>query len=293
MVDKTLLFYIIPEMLISNFKAMNTKCIILIFFLSVLYTSCIQVQQPSDKKSSIEPDTTGFYAARNLDGLGEFQIGKSTYMNTINSLKNEWRKDKRYSYSNNGKESGELFKGLKELKNDTATISKNTSSFSTRFLACKDVKAIGLDHYFIGDNEIDSLLLIFYEDILIRIDCQQNNKIDEGFTLKYGAGKVKDKTIWITPVGRTEKRPGDNLIINGSAHIFSIYNEKIWENQMVKATSYVYISYKYKDKKYLGEDYLILDFSIGSKDEIKNNEMMKCDSIYRASSKESKELRNK
>ena len=135
--------------------------------------------------------------------------------------------------------------------------------------------------------------MTFYKDTLIRIDCDQNVKIDIGFVQKYGSGRVKEETIWDTPFGQTDKRPNENFIENGKAVILSIHNEKIWQNQKLKATSYIHISYKYKDKKYLGVDYSIRNFSIVSKDESKNNEMLKCDSINQSLYKTHRELKNK
>ena len=116
----------------------------LIILTAIFFTSCKDVTQKSEKDTIILPDTTGFYAARNLKGLGVFIIGKSTYLNTLKNLKNEWRKNKRYDYFNYGKGLGESFSGLLEIKNDTTKTFQDNSLFSIHCLACKDTKAIGL-----------------------------------------------------------------------------------------------------------------------------------------------------
>jgi hypothetical protein len=258
---------------------MVKKYVGILLLIAVFCISCRDVQHYFELNKTTSPDTVGFYAARNLAGLGGFLIGKSTYSQTLEDLKNEWRKDDRYYYFNYGKGLGENFSGLREVKYDSANTLEANSIFPIRFIACKDVKIIGCYDYYLGDIEITDLALTFYKDTLIRIDCRQSDKLDQDFALKYGSDKVKSETVWFTPSGRTKIQPDKELLKKGSADVLSNFSERIWENQEFKAISYARIKYKYENKKFAGTDYKINEFSIVSKNEVRNGKMIRCDSI--------------
>ncbi len=260
---------------------MIKKYFILFSSAILIATSCTKIVDFPELFNGANPDTSGYYAARNLEGLGSFLIGKSTYLQTLNDLKEAYRNDERYHYFNYGNGFGEVFSGLKEIQFDSVNKNQYNSIFTLRYLACNDVRIIGCYNYYMDDIEISDLVLTFYNDILIRIDCRQNDKIDEIFSLSHGAGKVKKETFWFTPNGKTNKKPDKELLDNGKADILSNYSEVIWENSAVKTTSYSRIKYKYENRRLTGIDYTINEFSIVSKDEIRNNEMISCDSISR------------
>jgi hypothetical protein len=260
--------------------------------LSIFLCSCLENKKPNGNFSSPSSDTIGYYSAKSLNGLGPFQLEKSTYYGTLTALKKEWRKDSRYDYNNYGSGLGEHFLGLILLNFDSTKTYQGDLIFSPKYLACNYIKAIGLYEYYISDIEISSLLLTFYHDTLIRIDCHQNDKIDEAFTMKYGTGKKIAYTTWKTPLGETNNRPSDNAIRSERARIVRIFEQIIWENENVKATSYTNIKYK-EGKGASGAEYSSYDFSIISKNPKKILEIEKCDSINKSNYDKRRNIRGK
>lgn len=223
-------------------------------------------QNNKDQKS----DTVGFYQARDLKGLGNFKIHGSTYKETFKTLTKEFKIDGRYSL--------EVF-NLKEIHHDTIKSFLAEDLLKEHIFGCPRVSGINVYKYFIGDIEISDLKLTFYQDTLISIECAQNDKIDEGFKLKYGKGKSFNNDLWKTPSGETHERPSDDIM--NKCQLLKIDQKQIWENKSVIATSSFYCVYLYDGDKYLGGDMnsSFHYFSIVSKNLRIKNQMNNCDSI--------------
>ena len=240
----------------------------------IVLSSCKDFSKSENSKTTDNPektDTTGYFEARDLQGLANFIIDKSNYKETFRTLNKEFKEDKRYYYSSPF--------NITEISYDTTESFLNEDILEQRIFGCPNLKALKVSTYFIGDIELTSLKLTFYQDTLIRIDCSQNDKIDEGFSEKYGKGKFIDNSLWRTPSGETNERPNDNLI--GKSQLLKIDETKIWENGNVIAKSSSYCVYKYEGEKYLGADNATSynNFAIVSKNEERNIEMTRCDSL--------------
>ena len=182
------------------------KLLFICLVLTIFLVSCNQINNKSDNSAKI--DTTGYYIARDLKGLATFKIDESTFDETLNQIKNEIRNDKK-SFETSGK--------LSKYP-DWMYISKENSIINKEYFAIderteKNIKTIEILQYFVGEIEIEQLKLIFYNDTLIFISCDSNEKIEKAFTQKYGEPK-------------------------------NVYRGHQWENQKIKATSYTAISEK-------------------------------------------------
>jgi hypothetical protein len=147
------------------------------------------------------PDTTGYYSARNLEGLVSFNIDESTYNKTINLIKDDIRKDKNYRYIGYSSKTNYYEEEFNEflLRESKDTISKT----------------IELYNYFVDDFEIQSLKLLFLYDTLVSITCKNTEEFENLLTQKYG----KPKSI--------EEKQEYSLIFGNK-----------WENQKVELISY-------------------------------------------------------
>jgi hypothetical protein len=243
--------------------------VLTVFF--IILNSCKNSSKSDNSKTSDKTDTIGYFEARDLHGLANFIIDKSSYVETFRTLNKEFKEDKRYDNSSPF--------NITETIYDTTENFLNKDILERRIFGCPNLKAIKVSTYFIGDIEISNLKLTFYQDTLIRVDCAQNDEIEEGFIAKYGNGKSVDNSLWRTPSGETNERPNDDLI--GKSQLLKIDETKTWENKNVIAKSSIYCVYKYDGDKYLGADNStsIRDFTIVSKHEERNIEMNRCDSL--------------
>jgi hypothetical protein len=256
----------------------------------------------SDKNRTIADnynpiDTLGSYKAKNLNGLSHFIIGVSTYSKTLSDLKKEWKTAKKeigntgvmtnaYYYTDwssigMGEDS---YSGLVEIKWDT--IKKYESEYDLLhddIELCKDVKRIKMIDYYVGNVDIRNLCLTFFKDTLYKITCYQNDDIDSAFIIKYGKGKYVDKTKWLKN-GRVIINPDQTFIDKNRSpnfNIIEIYEQRIWENDQIKAESMTNIHYvKSNANSYVHDFYII------SKDTIIESELKRCRDLGYAKLKE-------
>lgn len=185
------------------------KLLFIYLALIIFLVSCNPTNNKSD--SSVKIDTTGYYTARDLKGLATFRIDESTFDGTINQIKNEIRNDKK-SFETSGKLT--KFDDYMYLPKENSILNKEHFSIDER--TEKNIKTIEMHQYFAGELEIKQFKLIFYHDTLINITCSSNEHIEKAFSQKYG----KPKSI-------TETQE------------FGVKSGNRWENQKIKATSYI------------------------------------------------------
>jgi hypothetical protein len=230
-------------------------------------------------------DTLGYFAAKNMKGLGSFKIGESTRSEILNIIKEEIRKDSRryketnykelplysgyepkyldYKFDKKGNIASEFYREdfgsiFNEIKYDTISSFLKEDILKREVFGCPNIRELEMFKYYIGDIEISSLNLKFYKDTLYQIACSQNDKIEEGFKAKYGSGKTIDNTV----------KKGDKLL--------KIDKNTIWENETVRAESQTYIECKYDGDKYQGAGYSNCFFNMNSKNEKKLSEITDC-----------------
>jgi len=229
----------------------------LIFF-SILFVSC--GQRNSNQLGSNTSDTTGTSATNKLIGIASFIIDESTYSKTLSTIKNEIRTDKedRYKYRENKKEFPILDdhtwmsnSGLED--NETRIYLESVTDANKK--QNPDIKTIEISYpgYYIGSLEISNLKLTFFKDTLISIECDKED-IESAFTKKYKPNSAIDETTWKTWYGETKKRPSENAIKNNRALLIDSRDEKIWENEKVKAIAYSHYYWSYKNRKQISAD---------------------------------------
>lgn len=253
----------------------------------IIFLGLFGCNSPSFKNTETNnlPDTVGYFAARNMKGIGSFVIGESTYQEILNILKEEIRKDSRrfeetnykelpryngyepkyldYKFDNEGnivsrfyrEDFGSIFK---EIKYDTIADYLKEDFLNREIFGCPNIRELEMFKFFIGDIEISNLVLNFNKDTLFQIKCSQNEKIEEGFQIKYGNGRITDNTL----------RKGEKLL-----KIDKIIN---WENETIKAESQTYIEYKYEGDKYKGAGVYDSYFLMKSKNEVVLKEISDC-----------------
>lgn len=235
----------------------NIFKIIFLFCLPTIFLSCGQQNGSLNNNPS---DTTGTAATKRLKGIASFNVDESTYAKTLALIKNEIRNDKedRYKYRENKSEFPSLDdhtwmsnSGLND--NETRVYLESVTDKSKK--QNPDIKTIEISYpgYYIGNLEISNLKLTFFKDTLISIECDKED-IESAFTKKYKPNSSIDETTWKTWYGETKSRPSDNAIKNDRALLTDSREEKIWENDKIKATAFSHYSWTYKDKKQTNAD---------------------------------------
>jgi hypothetical protein len=265
---------------------------LMFLFLTILIASCDQ--QNGSTKSENANDTTGTAATKNLNGVASFIIDKSTYEKTLSSIKNEIRTDKedRYKYRENRSSFPSLDdhtwmsnSGLTD--NETRIYLESVTDKSKK--QNPDIKRIEISYpgYYIGNLEISNLKLTFFKDTLISIECDKED-IESAFTKKYKPNSTLDETTWKTWHGETKIRPSENAIKNNRALLVDSREEKIWENEKVKATAFSHYSWKYKNKEQTSADGYSY-FRMETKNQRRRQQMTESDnSIYTSKEDEEK-----
>jgi hypothetical protein len=190
----------------------KTICLILAF-IAILIIAC-----NSPKKQQVTGaliDTTGYYAARDLQGFFTFMIG-DTYKKTYQEILNVVKTDRRFDYSPDLP----LSHYFKVAKLDTLSTQTRYDPYT---FGCPDYKEIQLDKYYIGDIEFTYLQFCFFKDTLLTIYCWDDGKISEGFNAKYGNAKVTIDSV-------KEK-------IHEQLQLVRIEKVKTWENSDIISTS--------------------------------------------------------
>ena len=243
-------------------------------------SACDNPSKQTAKSESVSEisDTAGFYAAKNMIGLGNYKLGESTYSQVLEQIKSEIRKDsKRYSETNfkelprysgyeekypdfNYDKKGNIVSSFyredfgsifEEIKYDTLKEYLRDDILDREIFGCPNIKEIDMFKYYIGDIELSNFKLKFYNDTLYNVSCDQNGKIEEGFTTKYGQGKYYNNNVWKTPLGVTNKRPESDQMLKNS-QLLKIDEKYVWENDLVKAESQTYCEYIYEGNEYKG-----------------------------------------
>ena len=68
---------------------------VLLMMICIGFLSCNNPSSHKNSETSNLPDTTGYFAAKNMKGLASFQIGESTYSEILNRVNEEIKKDSR------------------------------------------------------------------------------------------------------------------------------------------------------------------------------------------------------
>lgn len=235
--------------------------------------SCSNPSTPKNMITDNQPDTVGFYAARNMKGIAAFKIGETTRSQALKIIKDEIRKDSRrfketnyketpryngyeanypdFTFDKNGNISGTFTREyfdliIKEVKYDTIPDFLKEDILERDIFGCPNIKAIRIFQYYIGDIELMSFELKFYKDTLYKISCSQKDQIESGFKEKYGEGKVFINNQWKTPFGIKNEAP-ENDAIRKKSQLLKIDEKHIWENENVKAVSHTFVMYEYSD----------------------------------------------
>ena len=177
--------------------------VIMVSFVScTLFTNKKEKEQTASKIESIEPDTTGYYAARELRGIYLFILNKTT-IKDLKKIKTEIRKDDNLN----------KYCDIKEI---------NTEPYEK---TCDKIHEYSVDGFKIGNIYMPKLHLTFFNDTLIDINSKDNYSIEKAFIEKYGSGKYKftEKTI-----------EGKHSKIKGH------HRERIWENEKAIANHWTF-----------------------------------------------------
>jgi len=187
---------------------MKTRSFIFITIVFIIFlSSCINKnEQNNNAINNTANDTTGFYQAKDLQGLSVFIIGNSTYNQVLKHLKSEFKDDKRYYF----------YSDIDETKYDTLVSYLEEDLLRRNIFGCPDLRTIEISKYYIGDIEVSYLKLDFFRDTLFNIRCWQNDEIEEGFKSKYGEGRLVNNSVWKTPKGETNIRPENDEILKKS-----------------------------------------------------------------------------
>lgn len=173
-------------------------------------SACMQNNNYKDPLKT-KSNSDYFEEAKELKGIGEFIIDKSTYSDVLSILK---KQDDGYS--------------IREIKYDT--LPKNLeNNFLTdgHTFDCPKLKLIRKYEYKIGKIELRSLYFHFYNDTLYEVFMSQNDQVEEGFKKKYGPGLFTDNT---------------QRKINGD--LIKIDKTYLWQNSNVIAESRTLIEYE-------------------------------------------------
>lgn len=293
------------------------KFIVPVLAIVIGFFSCNNPTSKNKENANL-PDTTGYFAARNMKGLGTFKIGESTYSEILKTIKEEIRKDsRRYKESNykdlprysgyeskyldfkfdkNGNIASQFYREdfgsiFTEVKYDTINSYLKKDILEREIFGCPNIRETRMYNYYIGDIELSSLELKFYKDTLYQINCYQNDKVEEGFKAKYGGGRLINNTEWETPSGRTNIRPENDAVLKKSK-LTKIDEKIIWENELLKAESQTYCEYKYDGDEYKGAGYSNSHFIIISKNERILNEIKDCENSAYTTKKRMEEQSN-
>ena len=199
----------------------NFHLISLIAFSAIILLFATCKPKTPASLANTPPDTTGYYAARDLQGLGYFILGESTFKETVKKIKAEMREKAEYRYDPYWEPSNVAYPALKVFKKDT-TVFYRDDYLLNDVLACSKNDRIELSKYIIGGLELQ-LTLDFYDDTLIAIHSP-----DYGFNLlsafhkKYGEGIQTLNKVSIERDGKDNYRVDEK--------------ERIWHNGKVKAT---------------------------------------------------------
>ena len=175
-----------------------------------------------------------------MKGLASFIIGESTYTKILNLIKEEIRKDSRryketnykefprytgyqekyldYKFDKKGSIASQFYREdfafiFKEIIYDTISSFLKEDILNREIFGCPSIRELEMFEYYIGDIEIRSLKLKFFNDTLCQISCSQNDKIEQGFKAKYGDGRLINNSVWKTPRGETNVRPENDAVL--------------------------------------------------------------------------------
>ena len=262
--------------------------------------ACTPPSGPKTITYKNEEDTTGFYAARNLKGLASFQIGETTYKQAIKILKDDIRRDynasrqedytgysTRYnSYSPDHPEFvsnklvyRESFSSvIKETKFDTIQSYLKEDLLDREVFGCPNLREIRMFEYYIGNIEVRSLKLNFFNDTLFSINANQDDELEKGFIEKYG-GLYTERNKIRTPSGIKSEYPISQTARQKS-QLLEIDEEYIWENEKVIARSHSNIEYHYEGKSTTHTDFdYYSSFTIETKDTTLLKKILDCKNL--------------
>jgi hypothetical protein len=193
-------------------------------------------------------DTVGYYAARELKGLYEFILNEITTKDLKKIEKHILKETPKNNYLEGYISIFGLFHEIKE-----------EDSFHKRDW-CDNVRKFETCNFFIGDIEISSLSLTFFNDTLLTIECHPRDKLKEAFIHKYGKGKDKSKPT--------------KVIKRKNKDILESLTDITWENETVRA------QYYYEFFELFGQQEAYNYFKIALKDTVKINAMRECNRLY-------------
>lgn len=191
--------------------------------ITIVVCGCNNSSSKKDKEIVVketkptEPDTAGYYAAREMQGIYEFKINKTT----VKDLKG-------------------IENAISKLPhNYSCEIEKSKSPLFDKDY-CDEIKEYDLSSLRIGDICFSEIHLVFFRDTLSFITCEPNRAFREAFAQKYGSGKVT--------VEKGIHKTGD---INGKYLFVNV----VWENEEIKADYYDTTVYKTMNGDWISKKY--------------------------------------
>lgn len=169
-----------------------TKVLLIIpgLFLLILL-GCDTPTNNRSSKTKLDKDTIGYFAARNLDGFGEFKIFRSTneIIKPLEKTMNlELLKVKEYEEPYDSQYIVQLIADTTEkYLTDTSRISYTYCTY------CEQASIYKVRGYTISNTLINEIYLTFFKDSLIQIFCDfsiyKADFIKDAFDFKYGKPK--------------------------------------------------------------------------------------------------------
>jgi hypothetical protein len=209
-----------------------------------LYTN-IAIRWRDEIYKYVLVDTTGYYAARDFKGIGNFKVGETTIsiikkseVRKVNDSSDEY-------WWIGGSEVLQLFPNPTNVINNPSKVSY-----------CPEVKIFKVKSITISSIPLEDVYLTFYRDTLIELKCNENEKIATAMEYKYGKGTKIIENIGI--------KCGYGYS-NGTVRIL------LWQNKKIKAEIH-------KGHVFCMEDQFDYYFRINSKS-TNYNSIISCDTI--------------
>ncbi len=207
----------------------NFQLAILIAFTITLFLVCSCKPRTPATLASTLPDTTGYYAARDLKGLGYFILGQSSFKETVNKIKTEIKKNP-----------NEYWIDPLEISIwDTMTYDPNYRTPYGGHIYCPLNKNVFLHTYFIGGFELSRVFLNFYKDTLFAIEIDEPSDLSSAFNKKYG------EATHLSSERSMVKKGGHNYSVTTNVYV--------WQNESVIATRKSVVEKEIGDKDAVGK----------------------------------------
>ncbi|MCJ7450038.1 MAG: hypothetical protein MUO72_20385 [Bacteroidales bacterium] len=179
----------------------------------LIVISCDSSVNSNKSKTSHDSDTTGYYAARDLNGIGELKLLKTTKSIIVpleKTMNVKSLKVKEYEEPYSTQYIVQLIADTTEkFLNDTSRLSLTDCSY------CNQASIYKIHGLSISNTLIDEIYLTFYKDTLIQIFCDfriyNADIIKDAFEFKYG--KYQESSTSNTLLKELTRKWQNNKII--------------------------------------------------------------------------------